>query len=208
MDAPLNTLAVMYGVPYLQPILSLGAMVSFFALASSCMNAGARVMFAMGRHDFFPQNTSYAHAKHGTPHIALIVMAIVMFVVASVSYGFLVANGMAVLDEFNDAGTMGAFGFVGAYTLIVLAAPFFLKKRGELKAQHVLLCVVAMALMLVPIVGSVWPVPSAPVNYFPYAFVAYLWFGILRVMGMRHQKPQRVDEVREEVQKLHSVATA
>jgi len=208
MDAPLNTLAVMYGVPYLQPILSLGAMVSFFALASSCMNAGARVMFAMGRHDFFPQNTSYAHAKHGTPHIALIVMAIVMFVVASVSYGFLVANGMAVLDEFNDAGTMGAFGFVGAYTLIVLAAPFFLKKRGELKAQHVLLCVVAMALMLVPIVGSVWPVPSAPVNYFPYAFVAYLWFGILRVMGMRHQKPQRVDEVREEIQKLHSVATA
>jgi amino acid transporter len=207
MTAPLNTLAVMYGVPYLQPILSLGAMVSFFALASSCMNAGARVMYAMGRHDFFPQNTSYAHAKHGTPHVALIVMAIVMFAVVSVSYGFLVTNGMAVLDEFNDAGTMGAFGFVGAYTLIVLAAPFFLKKRGELKAQHVLLCVVAMALMLIPIVGSVWPVPSPPVNYFPYAFVAYLWFGILRVMGMRHQKPERVIEVREEVQKLHSPAT-
>jgi amino acid transporter len=208
MTAPLNTLAVMYGVPYLQPILSLGAMVSFFALASSCMNAGARVMYAMGRHDFFPQNTSYAHAKHGTPHVALIVMAIVMFTVVTVAYGFLVANGMAVLDEFNDAGTMGAFGFVGAYTLIVLAAPFFLKKRGELKAQHVLLCVVAMALMLVPIVGSVWPVPSPPVNYFPYAFVAYLWFGILRVMGMRHQKPDRVVEVSAEVQKLHAAATA
>ncbi len=208
MSAPLNTLAVMYGVPYLQPILSLGAMVSFFALASSCMNAGARVMYAMGRHDFFPQNTSYAHAKHGTPHVALIVMAIVMFAVVSVAYGFLVTNGLAVLDEFNFAGTMGAFGFVGAYTLIVLAAPFFLKKRGELKAQHVILCVVAMVLMLVPIVGSVWPVPSAPVNYFPYAFAAYLWFGILRVMGMRHQIPQRVDEVSQEVQKLHAAATA
>ena len=167
MTAPLNTLAVMYGVPYLQPILSLGAMVSFFALASSCMNAGARVMYAMGRHDFFPQNTSYAHAKHGTPHVALIVMAIIMFVVVSVAYGVLAINGMAVLDEFNDAGTMGAFGFVGAYTFIVLAAPFFLKKRGELKAQHVILCVVAMALMLIPIVGSVWPVPSPPVNCFP-----------------------------------------
>jgi amino acid transporter len=208
IDAPLNVLAQMYGVPYLQPILSLGAMVSFFALASSCMNAGARVMYAMGRHDFFPQNTSYAHAKHGTPHVALIVMAIVMFTVVSVAYGFLVTNGMAVLDEFNDAGTMGAFGFVGAYTLIVLAAPFFLKKRGELKAQHILLCVVAMALMLIPIVGSVWPVPSPPVNYFPYAFVAYLWFGILRVMGMRHQKPDRVVEVSAEVQKSHAAATA
>ena len=160
----------MYGVPFLRPILSLGAMVSFFALASSCMNAGARVMYAMGRHDFFPQNTSYAHAKHGTPHVALIVMAIVMFAVVTVSYCFLVANGMAVLDEFNDAGTMGAFGFVGAYTLIVLAAPFFLKKRGELKAGHIVLCVVAMVLMLIPIVGSVYPVPSAAGQLFPVCF--------------------------------------
>jgi amino acid transporter len=158
----------------------------------------------MGRHDFFPQNTSYAHAKHGTPHVALIAMAIVMFVVVTVSYYVLVANGFAVLDEFNDAGTMGAFGFVGAYTFIVLAAPAFLKKRGELKAKHIVLCIVAMALLLIPIVGSVWPVPSPPVNYFPYAFVAYLWFGILRVMGMRHQMPARVEEVSAEVRKLHA----
>jgi amino acid transporter len=39
----------MYNVPALSPLLSAGAMFSFFALASSCVNAGARVMFAMGR---------------------------------------------------------------------------------------------------------------------------------------------------------------
>ena len=78
-------------------------MFSFFALASSCMNAGARVMYAMGRHDFVHKNTSSAHTKYGTPHVALITMAIVMFTVATVSYIFLVNNGMAVLDEFNDA---------------------------------------------------------------------------------------------------------
>lgn len=206
IDAPLNVLSSMYGVPFLAPILSAGAMVSFFALASSCMNAGARVMYAMGRHDFFPQNTSYAHAKHGTPHVALVAMAVVMFAVVTVSYYVLVANGFAVLDEFNDAGTMGAFGFVGAYTFIVLAAPAFLKKRGELQAKHIVLCVVAMVLLLIPIVGSVWPVPAPPVNYFPYAFVAYLWFGILRVMGMRHQMPARVEEISAEVRKLHAEA--
>jgi amino acid transporter len=183
-------------------------MFSFFALASSCMNAGARVMYAMGRHEFVHVNTSRAHAKYGTPHIALTVMAIVMFVVATVSYFVLVNNGMAVLDEFNDAGTMGAFGFVGAYTLIVLAAPMFLKKRGELKAGHIALCVAAMVLLLIPIVGSVYPIPAAPVNYFPYAFAAYLWFGIIRVMGMSHQKPAHVDSIRMEVQKLSSAATA
>jgi hypothetical protein len=101
---------------------------------------------------------------------------------------------------------MGAFGFVGAYTFIVLAAPFFLKKRGELKAGHIVLCVVAMMLMLIPIVGSVYPFQPPPVLYFPVAFLGYLWFGVLRVMGMRHQKPERVNEVSQEVQKLHGAA--
>ena len=206
IDAPLTVLAQMYGVPFLGPITSFGAMVSFFALASSCMNAGARVMYAMGRHDFFPENTSYAHSKHGTPHVALMVMATIMFVVASVSYFFLVQNGMAVLDEFNFAGTMGAFGFVGAYTCIVLAAPFFLKKRGELKAGHVVLCIVAMVLMLIPIIGSVYPLQPPPVEYFPIAFLAYLWFGVLRVMGMRHQMPDRVDKISAEVRAQHGGA--
>jgi amino acid transporter len=208
IDTPLNVLATMYGVPFLGPLLSAGAMFSFFALASSCMNAGARVMYAMGRHDFVHKNTSSAHEKHGTPHVALTVMAIVMFTVVTISYFVLVKNGMAVLDEFNDAGTMGAFGFVGAYTLIVLAAPMFLKKRGELTAGAIALCAAAMLLLLIPIVGSVYPVPASPVNYFPYAFAAYLWFGILRVMGMQHQKPERVVEIREEVQKMHAGATA
>ncbi|MGP8021908.1 MAG: APC family permease [Limisphaerales bacterium] len=67
IDAPLNVMAQMYNVNFLWPLLSAGAMFSFFALASSCVNAGARVMFAMGRHDFFPNSTSTAHVSHGTP---------------------------------------------------------------------------------------------------------------------------------------------
>jgi amino acid transporter len=204
MTAPLSSLAQMYGVSFLGPITSVGAMLSFFALASSCMNAGARVMFAMGRHDFVHKNTSYAHSKHGTPHVALMVMAIVMFTVVTVCYFILVQNGMAVLDEFNDAGTMGAFGFLGAYTLIVLSAPAFLKKRGELKAGHIALCASAMLLLLIPMAGMFYPLPDPPVRYFPYIFGAYLWFGILRVMGMQHQKPERVAEVGAEVRALHT----
>ncbi|HUE37345.1 MAG TPA: APC family permease [Candidatus Acidoferrum sp.] len=206
IDSPLTVLSQMYGVPFLGPITSAGAMFSFFALASSCMNAGARVMFAMGRHEFFPVKTGIAHPKYGTPHVALTVMAIVMFSVVTICYFVLKANGFAVVDEFNDAGTMGAFGFVGAYSLIVLAAPAFLKKRGELQAKHVVLCVVAMTLLLIPIIGSVWPIPAPPVNAFPYVFLGYLWFGLIQVMSMQHQKPQRVAEVGAEVRALHTEA--
>ena len=189
----------MYHVSFLWPLLSAGAMFSFFALASSCMNAGARVMFAMGRHEFFPKSTSAAHENHGTPHIALATMASLMFAVVTICR---FAFKMEVLDEFNDAGTMGAFGFLGAYALITLAAPAFLKKRGELKSQHVVLCAAAMVLLLIPAAGMFYPLPDPPVRYFPYIFGAYLWFGILRVMAMQHQKPSRVEEISVEIKKL------
>jgi amino acid transporter len=201
MDAPLNILSTMYGVPILSPLLSAGAMFSFFALALSCMNAGARVMFAMGRHDYFHKATSTVHKKHATPHVALAVMAIIMFAIVTLSK---FAFGWAVLDEFNFAGTMGAFGFLGAYFLISIAAPMFLKKRGELKTKDVALCVSALVLMLIPAVGSVYPVPAAPVNAFPYVFGAYLFFGYVRVMAMQHQKPKRLEEINDEVTKMHA----
>jgi len=202
IDAPLNVLATMYHVPFLWPLLSAGAMFSFFALASSCMNAGARVMFAMGRHEFFHKSTSAAHASHGTPHVALATMAGVMFSVVTVSYYVLTHFGMAVLDEFNDAGTMGAMGFTGSYFLITLAAPAFLKKRGELRTRDIGLCVAATALLLIPAAGLVYPVPPPPVNAFPYVFGAYLFIGYVRIMAMQHQKPSRIEEIDTEIKRL------
>jgi amino acid transporter len=202
LDAPLNVLAGMYNVSAMVPLLSAGAMFSFYALASSCMNAGARVMYAMGRHEFFHKNTGTAHQKHGTPHVALAVMTVVMFVVVTFcKYAF----KWEVLDVFNNAGTMGAFGFLGAYFLISLAAPFYLKKRNELRGKHVALCVAALVLMIIPAVGSVYPVPPAPVSYFPYVFLLYLFGGIMRVgiMTGRQSSAARVREVSAEIRKHH-----
>jgi amino acid transporter len=200
VDAPLNVLSEMYGVPFLSPLLSAGAMFSFFALASSCMNAGARVMFAMGRHQFFHISTSAAHEKHGTPHVALAVMAAVMFVVVTLGR---YALGLEVLDAFNDAGTMGAFGFLGAYFLITIAAPVFVKKRGELQGKDVAVCVAALILMLIPLVGSVYPVPDPPVRYFPYIFAAYLAIGGARVAWLRMRAPERLRKIGEEIRSQH-----
>jgi amino acid transporter len=207
LDAPLNTLAEMYNVPWFKPIVSAGAMFSFYALASSCMNAGARVMYAMGRHEFFHRNTGTAHEKHGTPHVALAVMTVIMFtVVTFCKFAF----KWEVLDEFNNAGTMGAFGFLGAYFLISIAAPFYLKKRGELRGKDIAMCAVAVVLMIIPAVGSVYPVPPAPVNYFPYVFVAYIICGVMRIgmMSGQQAKAVRLREIGMEVNKEHVQAPA
>jgi amino acid transporter len=202
LDAPLNTLADMYHVGGMVPLLSAAAMFSFYALASSCLNAGARVLYAMGRHDFFDKRTSAAHATHGTPHVALTVMAVVMFVVVTVCK---LAFPWEVLDEFNNAGTMGAFGFLGAYFLVSLAAPFYLAKRKELRGQDIAVCAAALVLMVIPAVGSVYPVPPAPVSYFPYVFVVYLLAGFMRA-GIKTSHPVsavRAREVSHEIRKHH-----
>lgn len=44
IDAPLNVMAQLASMPVLQVPLSLGAMVSFFALCLSCINAGGRII--------------------------------------------------------------------------------------------------------------------------------------------------------------------
>jgi amino acid transporter len=201
IDAPLNVLATIYHVPLLSPLLSAGAMFSFFALASSCMNAGARVMFAMGRHQFFHKSTSAVHAEHGTPHVALAVMAVMMFIVVTACrYLF----KLQVLDEFNDAGTMGAFGFLGSYVLVTIAAPMFVKQIGERKPKDIALCAAALVLMLIPAVGSVYPVPDPPVRYFPYIFLAYLAVGLTRVGWIRMSAPGRLREIRQEILAQHT----
>jgi amino acid transporter len=200
VDAPLNVLSEKFGVPFLSPLLSAGAMFSFFALASSCMNAGARVMFAMGRHQFFHKSTSLAHEVHGTPHVALAVMALVMFTAVTVCrYAF----SLEVLDEFNDAGTMGAFGFLGSYFLVTIAAPLFVKKRNELAGKDIAICAAALLLMLIPAVGSVYPVPDAPLRYFPYIFLGYLAIGGARVLWMRMSAPERLSRIRDEIREHH-----
>jgi amino acid transporter len=200
IDTPLNVLSGMYGVPWLSIPLSIGAMVSFFALALSCMNAGARVMFAMSRHGAFHDCFRRSHKENATPHISLAAMAIMMFSVAAF---FSVGCGFAVLDEFNDAGTMGAFGFLGAYTLICLAAPLYLKRIGELKIKDVAICVAAMLLLLIPAVGSVYPVPPAPVNYFPYIFAIYLLIGLCRAIAFKVRDPKSLAKAADELKDLH-----
>ncbi len=174
LTAPLSTLATMMHLDVLQIPIDIGAMVSFFSLALSCMNAGARVVYQMGRQGYFHKSTGAAHATNETPHNAILIFALLEFAIPTFIMSF---KGLAVTDAFNDAGTFGAFGFLGAYTFVSIAAPMYLKKIGELKPTHVFYSVAAIVCLLVPAVGSVYPVPAPPTNLFAYIFALYFIIG-------------------------------
>jgi amino acid transporter len=175
-------------------------MISFFALALSCMNAGARVLFTMGRYGLFPVSIGSSHTENLTPHVAISLFAAIQFLIPTgftlLSYGAVGGWQMAPLDAFNDAGLFGAMGFCGAYVLISLATPFYLKKIGELKPHHIAVAVISLVLLMVPIVGTVYPVPSSPMNYFPYIFMVYVMAGVVLV-SMRSRSHVEMDGIRK-----------
>jgi amino acid transporter len=139
----------------------------------------------MGRYGIFPISIGSSHKDNLTPHVAISAFAAIQFLIPTtfilLSYAAVGGWQMAPLDAFNDAGLFGAMGFCGAYVLISLATPFYLKKIGELKGYHIAVAVAALALLIVPIVGTVYPVPPFPQNYFAYIFLAYILCGVVLV---------------------------
>jgi amino acid transporter len=81
------------------------------------------------------------------------------------------------LTIFNDAGTLAAFGFLLAYFMLSIAAPIYLRRLGELKRRNVVISTLAVLFLLVPTIGSFYPLPPYPVNLFPYIFLGYLALG-------------------------------
>jgi amino acid transporter len=205
LDSPLATLSSNLGVAWMGVVISAGAMISFFALALSCLNSGSRILFSMGRYGLFPISIGSSHKYNLTPHVAITSFAAIQFLIPSlvllIMYmgGDSAANALQIgapFDEFNDAGLFGAMGFCGAYVLISLAAPFYLKKIGEVKAYHWFLSIAALLLLIVPIVGTVYPAPAYPCNYFAYIFGAYVLCGIVLVF-MRSRSKTEIDSIRK-----------
>jgi len=153
----------------------------------------------MGRHGVFHSAVGRSHNTHKTPHVAVTVMAVLMFAVVAGIYG--VHGG--VLDVFNWAGTFGAFGFLFSYFFITVAAPFYLKKEGTLTAGNLALSGVTVLFLLVPAVGSVYPVPPAPVNHFPYIFLAYFLVGLTWFLTLHKRSPGAVEEIERDIEETH-----
>jgi threonine/homoserine/homoserine lactone efflux protein len=59
-------------------------------------------------------------------------------------------------------------------------------------------------LLLIPAVGSVYPVPPAPIKYFPYAYLVYLAVGALRVGSLHKRKPDVSLSIREDLERMHA----
>jgi amino acid transporter len=190
LSAPLSTLADVYNVGYVKAPICIGAMLSFFSLTLSCVNAGARILYPMARHGILSHHVGNTHRHNRTPHVAVTAYVVIVLAVISVMQIF-----TDPLTTFNDAGTLAAFGFLLVYFMISIAAPVYLRAIGELAPKHIAVLVLALACLLVPTVGSFYPVPPVPVRYFPYYFLVYMAVGLSWLIAVSRRKPRMLAEI-------------
>jgi amino acid transporter len=175
IEAPMNVLAELVDLRILIVPLSLGAMVGSFAAVSACVNSSARILYSMGRNGILHPAVGSVHRIHETPHVAVTIMSGLFFVIPA---AMLFIPGTQLLDIVGYGGSLTAFGFIGAYFLVSIAAPAYLRRAGIARKRDLALSIIAIVLLMVPALGSVYPIPAWPFNMFPYVFLAYLLVGM------------------------------
>ncbi len=206
--APLNDLAQLVGVGFFGILISICSLISLFACTLACLNAGARIFFSMGRHGIFHSVIGQAHGSNETPHIAVTLTSLVAFLTPATASLF----GVKPLDGYAYFGTIATYGFLIAYILISIAAPVYLARQNQLRLHHLLFAVLGVGFMAIPVLGSIgipgensiFPVPAAPYNVFPYLFLLYLVVGAGWFLYLRLRSPEIIQAMEEDIEASHT----
>ncbi|MBD1840003.1 APC family permease [Coleofasciculus sp. FACHB-64] len=206
-EEPLGFLAQQAGVGFLGTLVAFSALFSFFACVLGSINPAARVFFTMARHGLFPSSLGLSHSSNRTPHIAVTLCSLIVFLVPASMSLFHVK----LFDSMGYLGAICSYGFLTVYTLISIAAPVYLHKIRKLRLHHVVFSVLAVGFMMIPVLGSVgipgsslFPIPAAPYDAFPYLFLMYLmvtcgWFVI-----QRFRSPEIVSSMERGIEEIHA----
>jgi amino acid transporter len=181
-------------------LIYIGASISCFACALASINAFSRMLFSLGRYQFVHHSMGMVHQTHKTPYVAVTIGAILNFVVCAAF------SKQADTDLLGYFGTIASFGFIIVYMLCSIAAPVLLAKTGEAKTGDYVMGGLGTILMILSLIGSVYPVPAAPYNYLPYGFAAYMaigaaWFFVLKarspqaLLGLEHDMEGAVAQI-------------
>ncbi|MCT7951063.1 APC family permease [Ancylothrix sp. C2] len=205
-EAPLSFLAQQAGIGFLGEIISLCTLISFFACVLGSINPAARIFFMMARHGLFHNSFGEAHASNKTPHIAVTMCSLLMFLIPT----SLTLFHVKLFESMAYFGTICSFGFLMTYILVSIAAPFYLYKIKKLRPIHLIFSILAVGFMMIPVLGTtgipgstLFPVPEPPYDAFPYLFLLYLittcgWFILQRL-----RSPEIITQMEQSIEEIH-----
>ncbi|WP_350348081.1 APC family permease [Agromyces sp. G08B096] len=169
--APFTTLAKTYA-PWLEILIGLAGISSIFAVTMNSNNGIVRIVFAMGREGLLPASLGRVHPVRRTPSVAIWLVAVV-----SVVFTFGVGLLAGPFNAYVYLGSVLTLAIIPVYILTAIACIRYFSREGRAErsiVKHVVLPVLGIAALAIPIVGQVYPVPAAPLAFFPYLVLAFI----------------------------------
>ncbi len=196
VDGPLSVLAQMAGVELLGVAISVAIVMSGFSCVLASLNAAARICFSLAHHGILHSSVAQAHVENETPHVAINIMGMLIFLVPASMSLF----GVSDLDIYGYLATIATYAFLLVYVMVAVAAPIYLSRKRKLRSGNLAIAVVAVIFLLIPVIGSVYPVPAFPYNVFPYLFLMYLAVGGVFLWMLRQRSPQTFDNMERDIE--------
>jgi amino acid transporter len=160
--------------PTLLVVAYIAGVTSILGSLIGLVNSQARILFNSGREGLLPEFLGRVHSKHQTPHVA---MWVFLIITVALILWFGLPGGVAPLDYFGFAGTLGTIPIILTYMLTNLALPIYIIRchRGELDiVRHILLPMTGTLVMVFPLWGLIQPGQPRPFNMFPWIALGVL----------------------------------
>lgn len=184
-SAPFSDMTKAAHLPWAAVVVYFAASISAFACLMACLTAGSRMIYSMSRYQFLHGSMGKVHHTHKTPYIALFLSAVIVLV----AY-LAIAPEQGFINAFDIYGTLASYGFIFVYLGVSIVASLDMRKAGLLRPWHIIASIGGAGLMLFVIYSSVIPWPTAPCQYLPQIFVAYVIIGLIWFLYLKSKSPQ------------------
>jgi amino acid transporter len=186
--SPLGDLAQSYAGRGMSEAIDLGATISAFASGLGAATAGARILFALGRHTPLARVLGRASTRTGAPAGALTV-------VLAIGVGAIIGQrlaGVSAVNAFFYPGTVGVLSLLAAYIVTNIGGISFLFIRGRRAPRwEIVIPILAIAVLGYTLYKNVQGV-AFPYSRFPLVVgiwlvaglaIVLLWPGLSRRIG-------------------------
>ncbi|HEV7234565.1 MAG TPA: APC family permease [Ktedonobacteraceae bacterium] len=183
--APFDTIGRIYSGPFFVVLIDLVGVLSFFGAALAIINAGARIMYTVGRDGLFPRWVAWLHPTRQTP-----VGSITALCGFGLVIGLILGFVMTPIGAFGFLGTLDALFVLLIYALVCIASIRFFWRKGRAHfrlVRHGIIPVLG-TLLIVGIFVLLLISPAAPpLNLIPYILLIWVLIGVGIIFALRRK---------------------
>jgi len=187
---PLQTVAELYWGEVGLTIIVFATAASILAFAQTAFNAGARVVYTLGRERILARGLGRTSDRQ-TPVAAIAVMAI-----ASVAVAIPVAIAAGPFETWGYFGYLIGLAFLVSYIVTNVAMVKWSREQGDFDPiRQGLFGLAGAAILLYPLYKNLVPWPEGTFGIMPFVYLGWLALGVAFLFWTRSRRPQTLDSV-------------